>query len=73
MDNSRRSVSFRELEAEEQAAENPLREMFSSSSKRVINFAELESFESQLAPKWCLPSISSLEVYAQYILIRSIC
>jgi len=60
MDKSRRSVSFRELEAEE----NPLRDMFYSSPKRVINCVELEYFESQPAPKLCLPDISSSEVYA---------
>lgn len=63
MDNSRRSISFRELEAKEKAEENPLKDMFSSSSKRVINSTELGYFESQPTPKQCLPSISSSEVY----------
>ena len=46
MDNSRRSFSFRELGAKEQAEENPLRYTFASSSKRVINYVEIEYFES---------------------------
>lgn len=68
MDSSRRSLSFRELE--EQAEENPLRDMFASSSKRVINFADLEYLESQPSPTWFFLSISSTEVYDDFFMFH---
>ena len=46
MDSSKRLVSFREIDDKDQAKQNPLRDMFSSSSSRVINFVELEFIES---------------------------
>ena len=59
MENSRRSVSFRELEDKEHIEDNPLRDMFASSSKMVMNSGELEYLESQPSPRWCFPSINS--------------
>jgi len=61
----RKSISFRELEERDsQAEENPLREMFASSSRRVLNFAELSYEESQPSARWELPQIAPSEVYS---------
>ena len=41
MDPFRKSVSFRELEEKERAEQDPFRNMFSSSSTRVLNSSKL--------------------------------
>lgn len=65
MDSFRKSVSFREIEERESSAiENPLKDMFASSSSRVLNQDKLEYEESQPSARWQLPSISTSEVYA---------
>ena len=64
MDSFRKSISFCELEDRESSAEeNPLRDMFASSSSRVLNQAELEYEEPQPSARWQLPSIFASEVY----------
>ena len=64
MDPSIRSDSFREIEDKDQAEQNPLRDMFVSSSSRVLNSAELEFVESQPSARWQLPVINASDVYS---------
>lgn len=65
MDSLWKSISFRELEEREYLAkENPLRDMFATSSSHVLNQAELEYKESQPSPRWELPVIAPSEVYS---------
>lgn len=64
MDSFRKSVSFCELEDRESSAEeNPLRDMFASSSSRVLNQVELEYEEPHPSSHWKLPAIFTSEVY----------
>lgn len=65
MESFRESVSFCELEERDsQAKENPLRDMFASSSSRTLNFVELTYEETQPSARWELPHISPFEVYS---------
>lgn len=64
MDSFRKYGSFRELEERESSAkENPLSDMFSSNSSRVLNQDELEYEEPQPSTLWKLPTITPSEVY----------
>ena len=58
-----KSVSFRELAEEEQAEQNPLRDMFASSSSRVINESNLLYEEVEPQARWVLPNIKPSQVY----------
>ena len=58
-----KSVSFKELAEEEQAEQNPLRDMFASSSGRVINESDHLYEEVEPQARWVLPNIKPSEVY----------
>ena len=65
MDSFQKSVSFQELEDREPfAEENPLRDMFASSSSRVLNSVELEYEEPRPSARWALPAIDPSQVYS---------
>lgn len=65
MESFRKFVSFRELEERDSKAdENPLQEMFATSSCRVLSSAELAYEESQPSARWELPLIAPAEVYS---------
>ena len=59
-----KSVSFRELEEKDRAEQNPLRDLFASSSSRVIN--ESDHLYEEVEPQaiWVLPKISASQVYS---------
>ena len=58
-----KSVSFRELEEKDRAEQNPLRDMFASSSSRVINESDHLYEEVEPQARWVLPNIKAPEVY----------
>ena len=58
-----KSVSFRELAEEEQVEKNPLRDMFASSSSRVINESDHLYEEVEPQARWVLPNIKPSQVY----------
>ena len=64
MEPFRKSVSFRELEEQDRATQDPLRDMFSSSSSRVLNQSEHLYEETEPTAKWVLPKISPDKVYS---------
>ena len=63
MDPFRKSVSFRELEEQDKAQQDPLRDMFASSSSRVITELDHLYEETEPQAKWVLPKISASQVY----------
>ena len=66
MESARRSVSFQQLDEKDKVEENPLRDMFVSSSSNVINSIELEYLECQPYPRWQLPNINAYNVYSYF-------
>ena len=63
MDPFRKSVSFQELEEQDKAQQDPLREMFASSSSQVTNESDHLYEETEPQAKWVLPKISASQVY----------
>ena len=63
MESARRSLSFCELDEKDKDEENPLRDMFASSSSHVINSTKLEYLEFQPSPRWQLPNINPSNIY----------